>query len=647
LPQQGLANTYGEGIVTRIEREGQVFINNNPGKTSNIPAKTKGTPKYDRITRGGILLTRNSTAVVNFFPKTRGKLFNNTEVRMGKTCLELQPSGWFMLSGKACAKIGAKQTNPNSTYEVVRDDAGIYTLRVGAGEVTVDEQTPGTLAESANDPSSASLLSPTGYPTINPYFGTGISGDTYAYPSSGGLVMGQINAFVPLSQSESSKLLYSYTAASSNFDGYTGIGTEIGYRWFTPSNQSSTGLYLGVSGFDTPSCFNTLMNLGAGYEVSRWRFGASTGLKVGGCDSGFSYAGLNVSLPIADMGQQRSLHLSLSPYMIWGSNIVSPGSIYESGGAASVSPGGKVALNIPLSESFSIKAYSSIDTVYGVSLGGSVVYRIPTRKGFIDDPNLKHSSPEAAQPSAQPSTSTLLEDSRPGMEHPHRADSFHTTVELVAQANPDVHLSTASDAALGTLRAQGASGGNPVTIREGQQARFTADGDLIDSIVDMKPIEIRDMMLRWLKGSPLMPESRRLAKVAARYGVLTRELARVAGLYFVESAVLPVSETVDTPFGMDRFPTGTYSCQATPEGKIYAEDKLRSNGYTAAANQIRDTGVVYLGKGDKVSDGWPATAFEARAYVFSNGAACEKLNSIINNSSGYTGPTNPLRLVAF
>jgi hypothetical protein len=98
---------------------------------------------------------------------------------------------------------------------------------------------------------------------------------------------------------------------------------------------------------------------------------------------------------------------------------------------------------------------------------------------------------------------------------------------------------------------------------------------------------------------------------------------------------------------MDRFPTGTYSCQATPEGKIYAEDKLRSNGYTAAANQIRDTGVVYLGKGDKVSDGWPATAFEARAYVFSNGAACEKLNSIINNSSGYTGPTNPLRLVAF
>jgi hypothetical protein len=124
-------------------------------------------------------------------------------------------------------------------------------------------------------------------------------------------------------------------------------------------------------------------------------------------------------------------------------------------------------------------------------------------------------------------------------------------------------------------------------------------------------------------------------------------LAQVTGLYFLQSAGLPVSETVDTPFGTDRFPTAAYSCAATEEAKRYAEDKLREDGNNDAADQIRNTGEAFLGKGDKITNGWPATAFASNAYVFGNGATCEEINSIINGSSDYDGPPNPLRKVDF
>jgi hypothetical protein len=526
---------------------------------------------------------------------------------------------------------------------LARDIDGIYTLSVLAGEVVVEDQPPSSFGNLTKGEATDSTIAAYSYPKINPYIGTGISGDTYAYPSTGGLILGQVNGFVPLSQSESSRILYSYTSASSNFDGYWGVSTEVGYRWFTPSNRSSTGLYLGVSGFDTPSCFNTLMNLGAGYEVSRWRFGASTGLKVAGCDAGFSYAGLNVSLPIANLGEQRSLYLSLSPYFIWGSNIISPGSIYQSGDASSISPGAKVSLNVPLSKAFTVKAYSAVDTVYGVSVGASVVYRIPMRRGFIDDPNIDH-APVSSSP--LPTSSPIPEIPGPGAFN-QPMNVGNDVGSLLIYPNQVSYELVASNASLKELITQVSIPGSPIVIKEGQQAKFSSDGELIGSIVDMKPIEIGEIMLRSLKGHPLLPESRRLAQVASRYGVLTTELAQVTGLYFLESAKLPVSDTVDTPFDTSRFPTAAYSCVATEEGKRYAEEKLLEDGKVDTANQIRNTGVAYLGQGDKVSNGWPATAFASNAYVFGNGATCETINSVIRGSSGYDGPPNPLRKVNF
>jgi len=643
LPFAATAKIYNRAEVTRIERAGQVFIDD----TKVNLKKTNNNPIVNKARINSVIRTRKSTADVKFEERTIGYMDKETPILIGATCLDLRPGGKIFLSGDKCVFIGnnkKKNTKPSSSYELMRDVDGIYTLSVGAGQVVIEEYSQSSLAGSTNDETVDSNLTPYSYPKVNASIGTGISGDTFVFPSTDGLILGQVNAFVPLSQSEASKILYSYTSASSNFDGYLGISTEVGYRWFTSSNQSATGFYLGISGFDTPSCFNTLVNVGVGYDVSRWRFGASTGLKVAGCDAGFSYAGLNISLPIAKLGEQRSLYLSLSPYAIWGPNIISPGSIYQSGISSTLSPGGKVTLNAPLSESLTLKAYSAVDTVYGVSIGSSLVYRIPTGRGFIDDPNTGHS----------PTSSAPLSSGIPKHEisgYSNNKLSLNGLTDIGAQSsnhlNQDSFTLLASNDGLKGLTTQLSLPGSPIVIKEGQQAKFTADGELIGNIVNMKPIEINQMMLRSLMGRPLLPESRRLAKAAARFGALTTQLAQVTGLYFMEASGLPVSETVDTPFGTSRFPTAAYSCASSEEGLRYAEAKLREEGNVDAANQVRDTGEAYLGKGDKVANGWTVTAFASNAYVSGNGALCEEINSIIRDDSDYYGPPNPLKRIDF
>ena len=643
LPIAATAKTYNRAEITRIEHPGQVFIDDtkvNLKKTSNLPIVNKA-----RI--NSTIRTRKSTADVIFDGRTIGYMAIDTPVRMGTTCIDLLPGGRIFLMGDKCAFIGDKKkknTRPSSSYELARDADGFYTLSVGAGQVVVEEYSQTSPGDSANDQTIVSDLGPYSFPKVNPTFGTGLSGDTYAFPSTGGLILGQVNAFVPISQSAGNKIVYSFTSVSSNFDAYLGMSTEVGYRWFTAANQSSTGLYLGISGFDTPSCFNTLMNIGVGHDIARWRFGASTGLKVAGCDAGFSYAGLNVSLPIAKMGDQRNLYLSLSPYAIWGSNIISPGSIYQSGVASSLSPGGKITLNAPLSESLTLKAYSAIDTIYGVAIGTSIVYRIPTARGFIDDPNTSHLPKSSA-----PLSSSILKHEVPNADTFNLSLSGFTNIsdQSSNHGNQDPYTLLASNHDMKGLTTQLSLPGSPIVINEGQQAKFNTDGELIGNVVDMKPIEINEMMLRSLKGRPLLPESRRLAKVASRYGALNSQLAKVTGLYFLEASGLPVSETVDTPFGINRFPTAAYSCAASEEALRYAEQKLREEGNADAANQIRQTGAAYLGKGDKVANGWPVTAFASNAYVLGNGATCDEINSIIRNSSGYNGPLNPLQRVDF
>jgi hypothetical protein len=476
--------------------------------------------------------------------------------------------------------IGDKVAHHKSTIIVEQDDAGTYTVAVLAGQAEIDEAEP--LVDSNYD-----ILRR--YPSIGSTIGAGTAGYANAYPSSGGLIVGSVDYFLPLAQHRASSILYSYTATGSNFDGYWGVSTEIGYRWFTPSDKSATSLYIGYSGFDSPSCFNNLVNLGGGWEKGRWRLGATAGLKTGGCDAGFNFGSINISAPIAKFNQIRTAYLSFTPYLIWGDNILSL-SNYD-GSGSSVSPGAKLSLNAPVSESVSVGTYASIDTINGVSIGGLLKVRFPTGGKIIRDPNLDPQAQEAIANEQQQSAS----------------------------------LST-----------------NSVVIDEAYKANFTASGDQIGETVKLKPEEIIAYITDYLEGTTPLAEGNRIAKVAEENQALTTKVAAILGRQFLEIASLPVSVTSQPPFDINNFPTTPYACVVTDAAKDYAVRRLIEDGKYDTAAKVAAADKVYYGRGDKVSNGWPVATSPSQAYRFGNGASCRRLNSIIESSSSYDGPSNPV-----
>lgn len=510
----------------------------------------------------------------------------DTALSLGESCVELD-RGRTLIVGKTCISIADSQgdavsfVNTQSSVIIEKLANGDYTVKTLAGRAIVGPRPIPV------DLSSGPINQ---YPTINTSLGFDTSGYAYAYPASGGLIVGSLSSFVPLAQQRQKSILYSYTAAGTNLDGYWGASTEIGYRWFSPSNQSTSSLYVGYSGFDSPSCFSNLVNLGGQWERARWRLGASAGLNAGGCQAGFSYGSINLSMPIAKLGNSRSAYFSLTPYVLWGDSVVSP--FNYSDGGSSVSPGGRISINVPVSERLSFDAYSGIDSVYGVMVGGRVSYRFPFGKGVVNDPNIRGKDGKPTGPAAEPQ---------------------------VAQA------------------------GSFVVVDESYKASFSSTGSLVSPVTKIPAQEMVALIKEYMEGVEPLPESNRIAKVAASNNALTTSIAGILGLYYLESASLPVSRTAEQPFDVNTvFPTAAYACTATGEAKDYAEFRLRQDGKSAAADRVAAADIIYLGKGDKVSDGWPVTTSASRAFRMANGATCGTINSYINNSSSYEGPRDPL-----
>lgn len=524
-----------------------------------------------------------------FFPTTtQGVMVPGTRLTLDQSCIKVlggqrEVKVGVLLSGAGRGCIEGVNVRFDSTVILQQDEEGKYAVAVLAGQAVVGEKQ--ALVDEAFDIMKR-------YPTISTNIGVGASAFTNIYPQSGGLVVGNVNAFVPLSQHRAKSILYSYTSMGSNFDGYWGASTELGYRWFTPANKSTTSVYLGYAGYDSPSCFSNLVNIGAGWERARWRFGASAGLQAGGCDAGFSFGAINISAPIARLGKSRSAYVSFTPYMIWGDNIASPFNYEEN--SSSVSPGGRLSFTVPVTERVSLDAYGSFDSVYGASIGGRVSLRIPTMRSIVSDPNLKEM--EITQAEVQSG------------EQP------------VTQADE-------------------------VVIDESYKAVFTADGSLSGEVVKMTPNEMASLIVEYLEGVGPLAESNRISEVASENGALTTRVAGILGIYHLEVASRPISETVRQPFDTTVFPTAPYACEASGEAKDYAERELRADGKIEAANRVASADVVYLGRGDKVSDGWPVTTSRSRAYRIANGSVCRKINSIIRDDDRYDGPRNPLQRV--
>lgn len=564
-------------------RAGRVTINGTPVKAgaTGLAGETVATSK---------------TKAEVFFPNTaQGVLGLNSQLLLG-SCIRLQPNGsgkaGVLVSGKKCISIG-KPGRASSTVVVELDEENVYTVAVLAGKFVVGES-------EATSELNYNILDQ--FPSIATTFGVGGSGYGNAYPASGGLIIGSANTFIPLAQHRAKSILYSYTTTGSNFDGYWGATTEVGYRWFTPANRAATSVYVGYSGFDSPSCFSNLINLGAGWEKGRWRLGASSGFSMGGCDASFSFGALNISAPIGNVDGLHPAYLGLTPYILWGGTIPSPTN-YE-GSGTSVSPGVKLTATVPVGDRVSVSAYGAVDTVFGASVGGLFKLRFPTGGGMIHDPNLTGQQATAQDSGPSPGT---------GPQRP-----------------PD---------------AAPPPGEGDLVVNESYRARFTAEGKQIGETVKMTPGEIIGYITEYLDGISPLAEGHRIAKVASKNRALTTKVSAILGSQFLEVASLPASETAQQPFDINFFPTAPYACVATAEGKAYAERRLRADNKNSLADQVAAADVVYLGTGEKVSNGWPITTTTADAFRFGNGATCSKINSLIRDDRNYDGPSNPVETV--
>jgi hypothetical protein len=565
-------------LVNQIDRAGRVTKN-----VSDILEVGASASKSDTVA------TESTRALVIFNDQNpHAIMLEDTALSLGESCIELD-RGRTLIVGKTCISIADRQgdassfVSTQSSVIIEKLPNGEYTIKTLAGRAVVG---PKPIPVEINP----ALINQ--YPKVNTSLGIDLSGYGYAYPSSGGLIIGSLSNFVPLAQKRQKSILYSFTSAGTNLDGYWGASTEVGYRWFSPSNKSTSAVYLGYSGFESPSCFSNSVNLGGQWERARWRIGATTGLNAGGCKAGFSFGSLNVSAPVAKISNSRSAYLSLTPYVLWGDNTISPFNYNDSG--SSVSPGARLSLSVPVSERLSFDTYSGIDTVYGVMVGGRFNYRFPFGKGVVTDPNIQ------------------------GNKDKEPASGSHSQPQLT-QHDPYI------------------------VVDESYKATFTRTGSLVGPVTKIPSQEMAASIKEYMEGIEPLPESNRIASVAASNNALTTSVAGILGVYYLESASLPASRTAQQPFDVNTvFPTAAYGCVATGEAKTYAEQRLRQDGKDAAADRVAAANIVYLGKGDKVSNGWNVTTSPSRAFRMANGATCSTINSNINNNSNYDGPRNPL-----
>ena len=552
-----------------------------------------------------MLRTGRSRARLLFDPTAIGLMGPDTMIKLGQRCFRSE-RGRVLVNGKILACLGRRSASTKmagsrgTTYLLETTDEG-HTISVLVGEVLVGDEK--ALTELAVDPG---FDIQNRYPSLNPSVGLRFDGFTYSYPKQGKFGMEGVNAFVPIYQSEARKLAYSYSAASSDFDDYWAVSTEFGYRWLTAANRSSTGVYLGYGGYDSPSCYNSLVNLGGQWSKDGWTYGMSGGLKVDGCETGFSFASLSLGMPVATPSTFGTARIMLSPYLIWGDNIIATTGPASDSADSSVAPGGRLSLNLPATEAVSFNVYASYDQVYGTKVGGGVGYRIPFG-GFIHDPNLSTARRLAAQPAHN------------WMPRSTAADQL--TAGLVG-----------SDAQIpdGLVR-----------LRQGQKGRFDPDGDLLE-LTDLSSSEVRSIILSNLNGQDPLPESRLVAMYAASIGIMSQEVASVTGQDFVNSARMPVSVSVDAPFDVDRPPTANYACEASREAKDYIVDEALRDGREKAAQKAASADRLYLGKPDADFDGWPVTRDPKKAYRFASGGQCQRYASQIERDDRYAGPSNPL-----
>jgi len=491
LVNAGLAAESGGGFseakVVGILDGKEVYVNK---KRANLNEKAG---------RGGTLGTGGkSRARVLFDPNrkkdTIGLLKPNTRITIGSRCFNLE-DGEIWVDGPQSGCAGSATVRVKGTsYVLARISEDTSRLSVMHGEAVLTRESEG---DEPDIPAMDEQPRPAGrFPRFAPIFGVGASAFTsnsggVSYGESSALVLGEVALYAPLWQHQISRLLYSYTSASSNFDGFWGVSSEVGYRWFSPARQSSQGFFIGYNGVEDPQCFHSQLALGAEYNPGRWFFGINGAIRADDCISSTSYAAVQVGVPIAQIGD-RTARLSLAPFLVTGL-----GNDYL---------GGRVGVSIPLSDRLSLSAYGQYDRLFDTVIGGNISYRFGGGKHFINDPN-------------------RVPNPIPGASMARRTG----TAPITIAASLEVPLASLPIA-------QTDSG---QVIKAGEEVVFNNQGDVIDR-QRMSQARFKQLVESNLKGQDLLPESLAVyATYKQLYGEATPRVMAVTGAQWAIEAADP------------------------------------------------------------------------------------------------------------
>ena len=459
----GPAAGFEQATLRRMVEGRQVFIDQQPAQLQQS-AK-----------RGQQISTRSSRAELLFDRKALGYLGKNSLITLGQSCFRLQ-EGHVLINGRQQSCLGSRVLGVRgTTYALSRLTDGHYQLSVLLGEVRIAnaDAEPGP-DDGDEAPGAQDILQR--YPRLNPVVDLGSS----AYGSNAGgkalgeamgLVLGDAGIFLPLHQADGSRVLYNYSRANSNFDGFSGISSELGYRWFDANNRSLNGGLIGYDGWQGYGCFRSQLAVGAEWERNRWQFTALGGIPLDSCTDSIGYAMAGVAVPIS-RGQSQSAHLGLSPYVLHGNG--------ENYG------GGRLSLDVPIGPHLDLMAYSQYDGLLNTTVGGQIRVRFPVGNGAINDPNHQPLSPASPLP-------WQGNRSRQGIS--------------IASVSREPRHATLSDGE-GWLSA---AGEGDVVVQAGEEALLDADGQLIrkqtlsqaqfDAVVELN-----------LKGQHLLPESHAISR---------------------------------------------------------------------------------------------------------------------------------------
>ena len=474
------ASVFETAKIQRIIDGKEVYIDSKVAKTNQTALK------------GQQISTGSSRSELLFDRRAIGFLGRNSLITLGQHCFRLK-EGSVLINGNQQSCLGSKVLGVRGTTYVLRLNAdGNYDLAVLHGQASVED------SSSAQETATKDILET--YPKLNPVvsFGSSAWGSNTNGLSLGeaaGLVLGDLGFYAPIKQVPG-KVLYSYSTGSSNFDGFWGGSSELGYSWFNPNNQSTNTVMFGYDGWKQPSCTHSQLSAGAMWQREGVQVGINGGVPVDNCESQLGFAMAQFGVPLMPIGEQ-ALQLTLAPYLLHG--------LGENYG------GGRASLGIPLSPAVQLMGYGQYDELLDTVVGGQLRVSFGLGGGFVNDPNLQTPQQRSPLPMAkrqfnngQPWQIALGDTQKPAAERE----------DLISQATGNL-------------------------FQAGEKATFSPQGAVMNR-GQLTAAEYKALVLNHLTGQNLLPEGNAInSTYQSLYGLNSPALMAVTGANWLIAARTP------------------------------------------------------------------------------------------------------------